>query len=195
MTVETAEPQAQSTSPKKDLVLAALKQGKNIKEAAAEAGCQVQYARTIAQDAAHAASTARSAGLTATFDSESATELKSALEASTGDQLVSVQPGPDHRQIAMHIWPCVMERVARRLRRNDERFKNAAKDTFEAADCFLIKARGRPSEVVEAALIVWPAIWRDYNSRGMMPNLNLAAESAEMALNAAKIFLDHGPTP
>jgi hypothetical protein len=98
----------------------------------------------------------------------------------------------DRANVAARIWSPVMERLARRLRLNDERFENAAKDAFEAADCFLIKARGHSPEVVDAALAVWPAIWCEYHRGALIKNFQLAIDTAEIALNAAKVFVTHG---
>lgn len=94
--------------------------------------------------------------------------------------------GDDVCSIARVIWPAVLERVAKRLRRNDERFRTAAEDTVEAAQVFRIKAARCDSEQLRLALAIWPAIWRDYNARGLMKNIQLASESAEMAIEASR---------
>lgn len=207
---EVAVREPTTSSPKRDRVLAALAAGKSTAEAAAEAGCSIPYAQVVARE--------QKASVSITVDPNEAAELKSALKdfpSSEGIQVVNVasphihragveqldadtpeenrkDPGlPSRRAVAKRIWPIVAERVCRRLRANDERFKNAAQDAYEAADCFLIKARGHDGDVVDAALTTWPTMWRDYAARGVMQNIQLATESANMALAAAKVFLAH----
>lgn len=159
---EVATGQVQSSS-KKDVVLAALAMGKSPSEAAKEAGCAIQYVYGIVKN------------------------QKAEAEDDCKD------PGlPSRQAIVEHIWPCTMERAGGRYRIGDERFANAAKDAQEAADCFLIKARGHPAELVRLALIVWPAIWRDYGGRGRyIVNMSVSSESAAMAMSAAEKYLEH----
>jgi hypothetical protein len=163
------------------LVLAALAAGKTSAEAAKEAGCTIQYVYGIVKkrDEPGPVGPARSAGVVE-MDKETPVEDRK-------------DPGlPALRIVAERIWPDVMVRVAGRLSRGDERMKIAAKDAWEAADCFRIKARGHPEDVVAAALLIWPVMWRDYAGRGrVIQNVSVSSESAAMALEAAKAFLKH----
>jgi hypothetical protein len=183
--IATAE-QVQSLS-KRDRVLAALAAGKTPAEASREAGCAIQYVYGIVKKQRESVSLS--------LNPESAAELESALKDSSVVQNIVMEPAPPtatRRVISELIWPDVLERVANRLRRGDERIETAVKDAWEAADCFLLKARGRSSDVTRAALVIWPAMWRDYAKRGpMIKNFQVSAESAEMALDAAKVFLEH----
>jgi hypothetical protein len=99
---------------------------------------------------------------------------------------------PSREEVAALIWPTILERVARRLRKNDERFKTAAKDANEAAKCFVAEAEGKDPQLVALALAIWPSIWRDYVARGIMRNLELALESVPRAFEAARVFTDGG---
>lgn len=188
--VVTKRGQARPLESKKERVLAALRAGKSAVEAAEEAGCAVQYVYTIIgksrarpvsvpdEDSIPEPTPARCAGV-AELDNETPAPF-------------IVVPLPGIREIAAHIWPTTMDRTGGRYRMGDERFTNAAKDAYEAADCFLIKARGHSPEVVNAALVVWPALWNDYASRGrVITNMQVSAESAAMAMSAAEKYLDH----
>lgn len=189
--------QPQSSS-KREKVLEALAAGKSSAEAAAQAGCTIQYVYGIVKK--------QKESVTVSLDeTREAEELRiqecrqSALKTegpglvqTTGVASPCVAEPIGRGIVAERIWPTIVEKVARRLRRNDERFEVAAKDAFEAADCFFVKARGHDDYVASTALIIWPSIWRDYQNRGVMKNTELASESAEQALNAAKAFLSHG---
>jgi hypothetical protein len=108
------------------------------------------------------------------------------------DQPEDESPLPSREEVATLIWPTILERVARRLRKNDERFKTAAKDAREAARCFIAVAEKEEFRLIEPALAIWPSIWRDYVARGIQRNLELALESAPMAFEAARVFADGG---
>ncbi len=201
---EVAVTEPAQSSLKRDRVLASLAAGKSPAEAAIDAGCTRNYVHGIARE--------QKASVSITVDPQEAAELESALKMDSAaspyvrragvDQLEADAPEvPESAEsirresVAKRNWPIIFERVCRRLRANDERFKNAAQDAYEAADCFLIKARGQDGDVADFALTIWPKIWQDYVKRGVTHNIQLATDSAEQAFLAAKVFLNHGSAP
>ena len=168
--VVTEQNQAQSSS-KKDLVASALARGLSPADAAKAAGCHIGYAHVIARE-----------------------QKASTLDVETPDDSENRKdsPFPSRHAIAEHIWPCAMERAGGRYKIGDERFANAARAALEAADCFRSTARGRWTELVRWAVIIWRPVWRDYAARGrVIRNVAVSAESAAMAMSAAQKYLEH----
>lgn len=188
---EVAVTEPTTSSPKRDQVLAALAAGKSTAEAATEAGCSIPYAQVVARE--------QKASVTISVGPNDAAELEAALKdspSSEGIQVVNVASPHIRRagvdEIAELIWPYTMERVGGRYRIGDEAFEQAAKNALEAAGCFLVKARGHSAELVRLALVIWPALWRDYGTRGRyIVNISVSTESAAMAMSAAEKYLAH----
>lgn len=186
-----AETLTEPRTKKRNIVLQALRAGKTVAEAAAEASCTYQYASDLAKQCPPAADVPEQIKPSKATEEEMIEALRTTPDVAPL-QVLHEEWHPTAPQVARTIWPCVLERVAQRLYRNDERFATAAEDAHQAADCFMLKVKREPPEIVELALLIWPTIWRDYAKRGRtIPNFQLAAESADMAVNAAKAFLDH----
>jgi DNA-binding CsgD family transcriptional regulator len=185
------------SSPKRDQVLAALAAGKSSAEAAKEAGCTRNYVYGIVRE--------QKPSVSISVNEDESAELISALENevpgpirvdSVASPYVPESVVPGLSQIAELIWPYVMERVGGRYTIGDQAFEVAAKNALEAADCFLIKARGHSTELVRLALVVWPALWRNYGARGRyIKNSSVSIESAALAMSAAEKYLTYDSAP
>ncbi len=201
--VATTVEQAQSSS-KREKVLEALAAGKSSAEAAARAECTIQYVYGIVRKQ-------KESGTEALDEDESGKSAKpvSALSAEEPGlvQMDSVaspceaenrkEPGlPSRKAISERIWPYTMERAGNRYKVGDDCFEKAATDAFEAADLFIIEARGHPAELVRLALVIWPTLFHDYGIRGRyITNVAVAEPSAALALSAAEKYLAHDSAP